>query len=124
MVDSGRVRLSFRCPPPHGTTIQIATARPLPLDWYRWRDALLGGPPLAPIVEGFTDPEGWSLTIVEVAFEGGIRTHAFYAVFDHATHAFATLPADASDEVRAAVRATFTQATPVWPDEICALVDL
>lgn len=105
-------------------TIQISTARPLPLDWYRWRNALLGGPPLAPIVEGFTEPEGWSLTLAEVAHENGSRIHAFYAVFDHAAHAFATLPGDASDEVRAAVRATFVQAAPVWPDEICALVDL
>ena len=123
-VDSARVRLSFRRPPPDGMTVQISTARPLPLDWYRWRDALLGGPPLVPIVEGFTEPEGWSLTLAETAFEDGIRIHAFYAVFDHAAHAFATVPGDASDEVRAGVRATLTQAAPVWPDEICALVDL
>ena len=124
MLESTRVQLHLRCPLPEGMTIQIAPARALPLDWYRWRDAELGGPPLAPIVEGFTAPEGWSVTIVEVATDEGIRTHAFYAVFDLAVHAWATLPDDASAELRARVRASFTGAAPVWDDEICALGDL
>ena len=115
--------LQLRVAPPAGIAIHVGPARPLPLDWDRWRDALLGGPPLAPIVEGFTAPEGWSVTIVEVATEAGLRVHAFYAVFDQAIHAWAALP-DASAAARAGVHATFTQAAPLWPDEIVALGQL
>jgi hypothetical protein len=96
--------------------IVIAPARPLPLDWERWRDALLGGAPAAPIVEEFTEPEGWSVTIVAV----GARMHAFYAVLDHAVHAVA----DAAPEQHARLRTLFRAAAPIWDDEIVALGDL
>lgn len=112
------MRLELRAQPP--VPIHIGEAHALPVDWYRWRDALLGGAPLEPIVEGFTEPEGWSVTIAFVATADGIRAHAFYAVFDRAVHAWADVDASARDGVRAA----FASAVPVWPDEIVALGDL
>ena len=118
------MRLELRVLPPAGVTIHVGKAHALPVDWYRWRDAILGGPPLAPIVEGFTAPEGWSLTTALVAMPEGIRAHAFYAVFDQAVHAWAALPADASGELRDRVAEAFTRAAPVWTDEIVALGDL
>ncbi len=102
-------------------TFELGRAQPTPLDWKRWRDALLGGPPLAPIVEEFTVPEGWSVTVVEVAAAQGVRVHAFYSVFDHAVHAVATV---IEPEQRAQVRVLFKQAAPVFDDEIVALGDL
>lgn len=120
----GIVPLRLRTSPPAGIAIRVEPARPLPVDWYRWRDAVLAGAPLAPIVEGFTEPEGWSVTIVEVATGEGLRVHAFYAIFDQAIHAWAALPADASAAVRAGVRAAFAQAAPAWPDAIVALGQL
>ena len=118
------MRLALRSEVPEGVTIEIEPACDLPPDWYRWRDTLLGGAALAPIVEGYTDPEGWSVTIAEVATAGGPRTHAFYAIFDRAVHATAALPADAGDELRARVRTVLAGAGPIWPDAIVALEDL
>lgn len=115
--------MNLRTPPPDGIAV-VAEVTPLPVDWYRWRDALLAGPPLAPIVEEFTQPEGWSVTIVEVAAEAGTRMHAFYAVFDHAIHAWAAVPADTTADVRAALRAALVHAAPAWPDDIVALGQL
>jgi len=96
--------------------IELGRARPLPLDWDTWRDALLGGPPLTPIVEEYTVPEGWSVTIVDVA--AGV--HAFYAVLDHAVHAHV----EVAHGERARVRRLFQEAVPVFDDEIAALADL
>ena len=106
-----------------GVVVEIDRARPLPLDWARWRDSLLGGAPEGPIAEDRTVPEGWPLTLVEVAAGDGLRVHAFYAVLDHAVHAMVTL-ATAASPLRARVHEMFKQAQPVWPDEIVALVDL
>lgn len=96
----------------------------MPLDWVRWRDALIGGTPLHPVVEQYTVPEGWAVTIVDTAIDGALHVHAFYAVLDHAVHVLATLPADAPPEQRARVRTLFAGAAPVWDDAIVALVDL
>ncbi len=100
--------------------IDVGRARPLPLDWDAWRDALIGGTALAPVVEEYTVPEGWSVTIVEVAAGERVRVHAFYAVLDQAVHAHA----DATHAERARVRRLFQEAVPVFDDEIAALADL
>jgi hypothetical protein len=96
--------------------IELRPARPTPVDWASWRNAQLDGPPLAPIVEEYTVPEGWSVTIVDTAQ----RVHAFYHVLDHAVHASAAV----SDEQRASVRLLFKEAAPIFDDEIVALVQL
>ena len=101
-----------------GLPIEIEPARPFPVDWDRWRDALLGGAPLTPIVEEYTVPEGWSVTIVEVATAAGVRVHAFYAILDRAVHASVVT----TETSRA--RELFREAVPVWDDQIVALVDL
>lgn len=117
------VRIALRGPV-DGLTIVQAPARPMPLDWVRWRDALIRGTPLHPIVEQYTVPEGWAVTIVEAAVDGALDVHAFYAVLDHAVHVVATLPADAPPAQRASARALFEHAAPMWDDAIVALVDL
>jgi hypothetical protein len=109
------VRIELRGKTDH-LSIEVGRARPLPLDWNTWRDALVGGAPLAPIVEEYTVPEGWSVTIVDVA--SGV--HAFYAVLDRAVHAYA----DVAPAERARVRRLFQEAVPVFDDEIAALADL
>lgn len=115
------MRIALRTNAPDGIAVHIEPARALPLDWPRWRDSLLGGPPLEPIVESFTVPEGWSVTIGEVAAGAQVRVHAFYAVFDLAVHVWAAAP-DA--EAREHLRAAFRQAAPVWEDDVVALGDL
>jgi len=107
-----------------GVTIEIGSARPMPLDWDRWRDAVLAGSPADPIVERYTVPEGWSVTVVEIGDGPGMRVHAFYAVLDQAVHATATLEADVTSVLRMRVRELFQRAVPQWDDEIVALEDL
>ena len=111
------MKITLRAPVPPGVQIVIDVSRPLPIDWNRWRDARLGAPPLAPIREEFTAPEGWAVTIVEVS--GAM--HAFYAVLDRAVHARAT---GMTPETRAAVRAVLATAVPIWDAAIVALADL
>ncbi len=114
------MRIALRGPT-NGISIEIGRARPLPLDWDTWRDALVDGTPVAPPVETFTNPEGWSVTLIETHGPDGIRLYAFYAIFDQAIPARATglTPAQL-----AAARTLFTHAAPVWDDAIVALGDL
>lgn len=105
---------------PDGVIVEIGAARPLPADWERWRDALLEQRPAQPIVEQYTLPEGWSVTIVELPG----RVHAFYAILDRAVHAIARVPAAAPRDVVERVCRAFREAAPVWDDEIVALGDL
>lgn len=106
------MRLVVRVADDPGVAVEVHPARPLPLDWYRWRDALLGGTPAVAPVEGFTAPHGWSLTVVDAA--PGV--HGFYAVLDNAIHVVATLPADADAAVRARLHAALVAATVAWDD--------
>ena len=114
------MRIALRSSEPPGVAIRIEPARATPVDWERWRDAMLGGAPTAPVAEEFTVPEGWSVTIVEVPAGDQVRVHAFYAVFDLAVHAWAAVAASYAP----AVRAIFRAAVPVWDDDIVALRDL
>ena len=114
------MRIALRGPT-NGISIEIGPARPLPLDWDAWRDALIDGTRTSPIIEAYTIPEGWSMTMVETTAPDGIRVYAFYAVLDQAIPARAVglAPAQA-----AAARELFRHAAPVWDDAIVALVDL
>jgi hypothetical protein len=112
------MRIALRGQTIDGVAIDFAPARPLPLDWELWRDKVVGEAPLAPVVEEYTEPLGWSVTIVEVE----AKMHAFYAVLDRAIHATADVANDPA--LRARVRALFKQAEPVFDDEIAALADL
>src|SRR5450432_3592431 len=88
------MRIALRSTVPLGAAIRIADSRAMPLDWERWRDALLGGPPTVPPTEEFTAPEGWPVTIAEVAVGELVHVHAFYAILDRAVHAWSAVRAD------------------------------
>jgi hypothetical protein len=117
------MRIALRSTVPLGATIRIADSRAMPLDWERWRDALLGGPPMVPPAEEFTAPEGWPVTIAEVAVGELVHVHAFYAILDRAVHAWSAVRSG-DEPARAELRSALCNAAPIWQDDIVALADL